>query len=154
MSEVFLSGFPLSPSVNECYRNVTGRGRVKTLSYRLFLERASDWAHANDAPLRAARELVGQVKPGLGIAATYVLYFKPERVLTRVRSPGVARVKQVNESKKLDLGNYLKAAEDAIFKLVEIDDAYVWKLDMTKSLALSGTERIDVALCLIPHPMV
>ncbi len=157
MNSVCLQGFPFSPSVNESYRNVAKVGRVKTAIYRAFEVAVKQWALKNHDAIGNAMALLEALGPGVGIRATYTFYFKPERVLVKLNTnpkTNPLKMKKKNESKKIDVSNYLKAAEDQLCEMVGLDDCYFWQVSINKDLSPTSHEWIDVELSLYNHPTI
>lgn len=156
---VALRGLPLPPSVNDAYRNLQNHGRVKTYKHRVFEGACASWAIQNRKAVEAAKALWEQAGPGIGLSAEYVFYFNPERVLMKQDTHpkhGGPKKKKKNESKKLDVSNYVKIVEDQICKAVGHDDAYFWQVKANKDVAAppGEGERVDVLLSLVAHPVV
>jgi Holliday junction resolvase RusA-like endonuclease len=121
---------PMPPSVNKAYVSI-GRGRRKlSLVGRLFKQAVKDGL----APHLATDEVALTFqKENLRIKLEIHLFFKS---VTNKGYPKTAK----NRYKRLDVSNRIKLLEDALFEALDIDDAHVFELVVTKSPTEEGEE--------------
>jgi hypothetical protein len=147
----------MGPSVNDAWRNIPGRGRAKTRLYLDFEKAMAVWQAKNQGDIALAKTIATQVTAGVGLKLKYTFYFDRDRVITKSatgkHSPAAKR-KLAGESKRLDVTNFLKCAEDQIFKLLEVDDCYAWEVGIEKAIAAPGDkEFVDIEIRLRGHPV-
>jgi hypothetical protein len=98
---ILIKDFPLSPSINACYRNLPRGGRCSTKVLIEYKEACRLWALKNKDILQVAKYLLNGEWKGKSLKLDAFFIFKKDRIFCKNGKP-----------KKLDVGNYLKAFED------------------------------------------
>lgn len=100
-------------SVNDAYKNVPGKGRVKTGEYKRFKtnleERLPSYCEAKDSLLEAIQDTKFYLE------TTLKIFVPKDRMYTQ---------KDDLNRNKGDCGNYRKCVQDIIFDWLGIDDKY------------------------------
>lgn len=128
-----ISNFPLPPSANKLYRNVTGVGRVATKELRDYRKMVDQWAGAYSKYRTIFKEICDTKWKGnqtFKIDCFFVL--KHERIWTKDNRP-----------KRLDASNWIKACHDALADFLGIDDKQIWAGHFEK---VSGEQECVVIL--------
>jgi len=118
---LLVKDFPLSPSINACYRNLPRGGRCSTRVLVEYKSACKAWAYKNKAILETAKYLLNGEWKGKALKLDAFFIFKKERIFCKNGKP-----------KKLDVGNYLKAFEDCLHKELRIDDCYNFSVCLEK----------------------
>ncbi len=113
---------PMPPSLNRCYRNVRGIGRVATGELTDFKAEMMLWGHRNKKDIEAVSK-----KLQSSIFRLDLNFFMKRTNL----------VTQKNSVKRNDVSNRIKAIEDGLCKLLLTDDKYVFSLTARKILSES-----------------
>lgn len=133
---ILIKDFPLSPSINKCYRNLPRGGRCSTKDLLDYKESCRIWAIKNKNIIESAKYLLnGEWKDRILRLDAYFI-FKRERLYCKNGKP-----------KKNDVGNYLKAFEDCLYKELGIDDSFNFGIYLEKSEG--QTEGIIVFISVI-----
>jgi|WetSurMetagenome_2_1015567.scaffolds.fasta_scaffold283741_2 hypothetical protein len=117
MNPIWISDFPLPPSVNEYLTPIRGR-MIKTKVHRDFLQRCMIWSLRSKTTVDLAKDRFMTMKQEMERVQKYSAFrvdcffaFHHSRVFTK---NGLV--------KQLDADNRMKPAMDAIVKIFEIDD--------------------------------
>lgn len=112
---VRLTDLPLPPSINNCYSTIF-RGkkpiRIKSRELRAFENQV--FTESKQCSLKTAQELCQSSK---ALRLRLELFFAPSRLYTLD-----------NRIKKLDISNRIKAAEDVLCNLLNIDDSKIFEI--------------------------
>jgi len=122
-----LDMFPMCPSVNALYGNnphAKGKGRYKTKAYTTFENDAWIWSLKHAPQVRMARQICQSLGPGRFLLVHMDFFFEQGKILTKIGTP-----------KKLDTSNRIKATEDALAKILGIDDSWFWNGQQTKNIS-------------------
>lgn len=133
-----LQNIPMPPTANR--QVMPSRGRlIKTNAARHFDTMIAQYRMAN---FRAIEEISNKVtkliKDGFLLQAHYLFCFPKDRLFTKK-----------NEIKRLDSTNRLKSAEDAVSKILNIDDKYFIKNTTERAIScksLNGGEYFNVLI--------
>lgn len=133
---ILIKDFPLSPSINKCYRNLGRGGRCATKDLVDYKNACSAWAYKNKAVIESVKYLLRGEWKGKVLKLDAYFIFRRDRIFCKNGKP-----------KKLDVGNYLKAFEDCLYKELGIDDCYNFGAYLEK--AYGESEGIVVFLSAI-----
>ncbi len=107
--------FPMSPSVNEIYSNVAGRGRIKTPIYRCFERDAMIWNMKNSLLVQDCQKKISEMPISQAIRVNRVFSFPVTSILNKLGRP-----------KRNDTANRIKALDDAMAAILGVDDCIFW----------------------------
>lgn len=124
-----LNNFPFPPSTNVLYKN-SGRGRVKTHQYKEYEHECEAWEWDNIDLIRKA------IKKVKGKLVTLEL---------EVYAPKSTWYTKAGKPKKIDVTNRVKALEDCLFKMLDIDDCHVFKCTQEKCISDKG-KYVDITI--------
>jgi ADP-dependent phosphofructokinase/glucokinase len=114
---------PMPPSVNQAYVNA-GKKRVASSQLRLFKKECMLWACKNRDEITTAKKKISQfIDRGYEISLSFRFFFPEEKLFTKK-----------GKAKKIDTSNRIKSAEDAICRILDFDDKYVFELKAVKEL--------------------
>lgn len=143
---IHIKEFPMPPSVNALYANGRHGGRFKTQKYREFEIQAHNWMIKNGHLLSYMREYVKKATESpYEVLQTDIMFFFPAtEIWTKAGKP-----------KRNDCRNRLKALDDAIAKILDIDDCYfvagfIDRTAMPNDLPAS----VDIEISRIDRPIV
>jgi len=126
MIELF--GFPFPPSTNALYKNA-GKRRVKTHDYKEYEYECEAWEYENIKALKKAIKLLRGELVELNL---------------KVFAPKSTWYTKAGKPKKIDVTNRVKALEDCLFKMLDIDDCHVFKC--TQEKCISDKKYVDIEL--------
>lgn len=132
---ILIKDFPISPSINKCYINI-GRGRAPSRELKEYKEACRIWGIKNKNIVESAKYLLNGEWKGKTLRLDAYFIFQRERIYCKNGKP-----------KKKDVGNYLKAFEDCLYKELGIDDSYNFGVYLEK--AEGQTEGIIVFISVI-----
>ena len=119
---ITLSGLPVPPTVNSAFFNVPGRGRSKSASYFAFDAEINRWIYSNRTQIFAAKKALQDCRAKQSRLTLSLLFYLH-------RSRLIAKNGNV---KRFDVSNRIKALEDKVSHLLEIDDSFFWKISAEK----------------------
>jgi len=108
MDVIQIKNFPIPPTSNQMYASFRGR-LIKSKLNRLYDLKVAKWAMENQA-------LVQEIKAkftGMQLQVDCKFVFQVDKVFTKKK-----------DLKKMDHTNRIKAAHDALSKIIEIDDSH------------------------------
>jgi Holliday junction resolvase RusA-like endonuclease len=124
---------PMPPTVNKIYANV-GRKRIASSHLREFKKNIMVWGCSNREELSIARGKIRSVLDrSYDISLKFTFYFPKNRIYTKEHL-----------IRKLDTSNRIKPAEDAICKLLDFDDRYVFDIQATKETGMNEEFSVKV----------
>ena len=115
--EVIIEHFPFPPSTNELYQNAKGKGRVKTSKYRQYCRDVEAFRLKNLRIISEMRELIKTF--GL-LSVEYQFNIKDKQLFCVSKN-------LEGKPKRYDVTNRVKACEDQVFKILKMDDSFVFK---------------------------
>lgn len=124
-----IKGFPLPPSANALYANVRGIGRVKARKYRVYEAQVQSWALRNPGQLEGLRSLD---KSKYLFHVEHVFYFERSSIVSKAGNPI-----------RNDTSNRIKAVDDLISKLIDVDDSRFWSGSYHKLISFEN-EWVDL----------
>lgn len=130
-------GFPMPPSVNHAYRNLAIRGRpgrVKTKEYRDFEREVLFWGIGHVNEVRDAQDqLAGRAQPRLCVERTF--FFPKSEIYCK---DGTV--------KQNDTTNRIKLLDDALAKLLGVDDKFFWSGHISKEVSAGGVRSVKISI--------
>ena len=148
-SKIFLGGegivitnFPMPPSANQLYQNVTfkgggRRGRSRTPKYNEYIREVNTWAARIDkSDLRYAREKIKKLLKEHKTLQVDLVYR-----MTKFRCYTAK-----GEIKKKDTFNYIKALHDKLSDILMVDDSYFWDGNIRREVSLNDMEGVDIRI--------
>lgn len=142
MEGILIHNFPLPPSENAMYRNVPGVGRVAARELVEYRRACNAYGLRNAGKFSEIRAILkSRWKDFEHYKVDYFFVFKRERLYTK------ATKKERSRPKKLDVANRIKAAQDCLFAILEVDDKHIWATSIEK---LDG-EVEGVHVVIHPH---
>jgi Holliday junction resolvase RusA-like endonuclease len=123
---------PMPPSVNHAYINLPRGGRVPSAHLKAFYKEMDAWC------LGYLREIT---HTRLKVASRYLrlefVYFVPRKKL----------FSKIGVPKSWDVSNRIKAIEDALCRLLDVDDKWVWLITAAKcEVDDDDPERVSVEI--------
>lgn len=136
-NKILFLNLPIPVSENQMYcnsRNGRGLGRFPSGKLKLFQKQMSE-IKFDCSQLTKAKFLLSNKR----LRATYSLYFEPSRLIGKK-----------GQVKKLDTANYIKCLQDAVCRILDIDDMFIFELFAVKQTARDPRkEGSDVLLEII-----
>lgn len=127
--------FPMPPSVNSSLALFRGR-LIKTARHREFQSLCEIWAYANFKRIQEIRAEMGKWSERRFFHINYVFNFPHTRIFS-----------QKNTVKKIDVTNRIKPVEDAIFKILGLDDSLVFSGSFSKCIAENRSSSVTILIC-------
>lgn len=127
----FFINMPMSPSLNHAYKTV-GNRRIKSQELCSYQAEMMRWGLTRIKELRKIRALI-ELSENKKLRLELIFFFPQEKLYTKS-----------GNVKKLDVSNRIKAIEDAFFKLIDIDDRFVFQVVAEKRQA--ETEKISLQI--------
>jgi len=134
-----LTNIPMPPSTNHLYASIKTRGRiirVKSQEYKSWEKEFFAWSVVYRAQIKAVKEwALEQTSRNCTIRLDRYFWFCRSDIVCKDGTP-----------KKLDVTNRIKAIDDAIAKLIGIDDSWYWSGYISKNEKpfASGENKVDL----------
>lgn len=125
-----LNGFPMAPTSNQMYASVRGR-LIKSNAARIYEQRCKAWSYSKLHLLEEIKTMVGD--KALRVDMCFI--FPKSRLFT-----------QKETIKKLDYSNRIKAAQDCLSALLDIDDSHFFCGYKEKAISLDDREYINFTI--------
>jgi hypothetical protein len=126
--KIVWTGLPIPPSINSCYATIMRGGRpirIKTREYHAFDSACAVWMLENLEMVRTTiKHIKGETLRNRKLQLHWNFIFPQAKLLCKDGS-----------TKRLDVTNRIKVAEDVVCKILEIDDKHVWSGSYSKSIA-------------------
>ena len=126
---LIIERFPLGPTVNNLYVTLKNYRRAPSAEFRRFKRKVSKWEEANSSDLLASQEYkelhqLIQIKHyPIRLQIELTFYINRTKIVCKDGS-----------TKRYDTSNRIKAVEDAISGILDIDDRHYWKITAEKVL--------------------
>jgi len=143
---IVIHNIPIPPSVNQLYKTLTIRNQIRRAPSKKY----KDWQNQcrqmyleNAHKFRCMQVLVQQILEELDCAleVRYYFFFHRDKIYCKD-----------NTFKKMDVSNRIKAVEDMVFSVLDMDDRVTWKVIAEKIECPSDVQE-SVSVTLQPfHP--
>jgi Holliday junction resolvase RusA-like endonuclease len=122
---ITLNGLPMPPSINAAYAN-TPKGRIKTKAYRDFEKAMEEYRLKNLKAVNEAKwDIHRQTLLGKVLHVDCEFMFPVGKIICQ--GPKIQ-----GKPKRLDASNRIKCLEDALSKMLLVDDSYFWSGSFSK----------------------